>query len=87
MADKWANITDLTAQGRTATAVTASDSTDLTDVPKALWIDVAGNVSVDPVDGPGTAVVFTVPAGVFDAVRVKRVRATGTTATGIKAIS
>lgn len=84
MADKFANINDLGSQCRAALAVTPSDSVDLTDVPKALYIGVGGNISVDPVDGPGTAVIFPVVAGqVFDFVRVKRVRATGTTATSI----
>lgn len=82
MADPWANITDLTAQGRKLTAITPSDTVDLTDVPKALLVTAAGNISIDAVDGPATAVVVAVTAGqVFDAVRVKRVRATSTTAT------
>jgi hypothetical protein len=86
MADAYSNIRDLTAPGRSAVAVVTSDVADLTDIPKVLFIGTAGNISVDPVDGPGTAVIFKVPQGVFDAVRVKRVRATGTTAADIVAI-
>lgn len=86
MADRWDNINDLTSQGRRAAAVTPADGTDLTDIPKALYIGTAGDISVDPVDGPGTAVIFKVPQGVFDAVRVKRVRSTGTTAAAIVGI-
>lgn len=89
MADPFANINDLTSQGRKLTAITPSDTVDLTDVPKALLIGgTAGNISIDPVDGTATAVIIPVTAGqTFDAVRVKRVRATGTTATPIYAIS
>lgn len=86
MADAYSNVDELTSQGRKASAITPSDSTDLTDVPKALYVGTAGDISVDPVDGPGTAVVFKVPQGIFDAVRVKRVRSTGTTAAAIVGI-
>lgn len=86
MADAFSNINDLTSQGRKASAITPSDGTDLTDIPKALFIGTAGDISVDPVDGPGTAVIFKAPQGVFDAVRVKRVRSTGTTAAAIVGI-
>lgn len=83
MADAYSNVNGLTDQGRKAIAVAPNDSTDLTDIPKALYIGTAGDISVDPVDGPGTAVIFKVGQGVFDAVRVKRVRTTGTTAAAI----
>ena len=84
MADAYANVDALTAQCRGALPVTPSDSTDLTNIPKALYVTVAGNISVDPVDGLSTAVIFPVTAGqTFDFVRVKRIRATGTTATVI----
>lgn len=86
MPDAYSNVDTLTSQGRKSSAITPADGSDLTDIPKALWINVAGDISVDPVDGPGTALVFTVPQGIFDAVRVKRVRTTGTTATGIRGI-
>jgi hypothetical protein len=86
MADPYSNLNGILDPGREAIAVTPSDSTNLTDIPKALFIGTAGDISVDPVDGPGTAVIFKVPQGVFDAVRVKRVRATGTTADDIVAI-
>lgn len=83
MADRFSNVDELMSQGRRAAAITPNDGTDLTDIPKALYIGVAGDISVDPVDGPATAVVFKVPQGVFDAVRVKRVRSTGTSASSI----
>jgi mannose/fructose/N-acetylgalactosamine-specific phosphotransferase system component IIC len=47
-----------------------------------------GNISIDDVGGGVTAAVFPVSAGqAWDIVRVKRVRATGTTATPIYGVS
>lgn len=67
-----------------AAAVTPSDSTDLTQVPRALYIGSSGNLNVDMMDG--TTVLFSsVPNGIFP-VRVKRVRATSTTASNIVAL-
>lgn len=88
MADPYSNVNDLGSQGRKLTLITPNDGADLTDVPKALQIGgTGGNISIDPVDGVPTAVIIPVVAGqVYDAVRVKRVRATGTTATPIYAI-
>ena len=88
MADKFSNIDDLTSQGRRAIAVVPSDTINITDVPKALWVGVAGDISGTGADGTD-GVAFTyknVPVGVFDAVRFKRIFATGTVATNILAI-
>lgn len=89
MADPYANINGLTDQGRTLTLITPNDSSDLPDIYKALLIGgTGGNISVDPVSGSVTAAVFPVVAGqLWDAVRVKRVRSTGTTATPIYGVS
>jgi hypothetical protein len=88
MADKFENINTLQSQGRKLTLVTPNDGADLPNIPKALLIGgTAGNISIDPVDGPATAVIVPVVAGqTFDTVRVKRVRSTGTTATPIYAV-
>lgn len=66
-------------------AVTPSDSTDLAaGVARSLYIGGAGNIAFD--DAQGTTISATaVAAGLFP-VLVKRVRATGTTATGILAL-
>lgn len=74
-----------TAPAEGAVAVTPSDSTDLTYMARALFIGTAGNVNVDVADG--TTVLFSgVQAGQILPVRVKRVRATSTTATSIVAL-
>lgn len=66
-------------------AVTASDSTVLSGV-RSLYIGGAGDVVATPVSGPD--VTFTaVPAGTILPIGPIKVKATGTTATGIVALS
>lgn len=69
-----------------ASAVTPSDSTDLSKVAnKGLYVGGTGNISV--VTGSGQTVTFlSVPVGFFP-VSVKRVLATNTTATNLVALS
>lgn len=65
------------------TPVTPADDTDLIQVARALWIGGSGSVSVVPLDGP--SVVFPAIGPGWLPMRVRRVNATGTTATGIVA--
>lgn len=65
-----------------AAAITPNDSTDLSDVPRALYCTGDGTVRVT-MRGGGSAVDLPMIAGVALPVRVSRVWATGTTATGI----
>ncbi|MBL4757615.1 MAG: hypothetical protein JKY32_08250 [Rhizobiales bacterium] len=65
--------------------VTPNDGADLSELPRALMVAGAGDVAVEFVDGTA----LTLPglqAGVIYAVRVSRILATGTTATGIKGL-
>lgn len=73
--------------------ITASDTTEYPG-GIAVRCDVAGTVRVEPVGGAGklapdgysdTTVDYTLEAGDFVPVTVKRVLATGTTATGLTA--
>jgi hypothetical protein len=68
-----------------AAAVTPSDSTDLATTARALFIGGAGNANVDMPDG-GTVLFSGLAAGSILPVRVRRVRATSTTATLIIAL-
>lgn len=66
-------------------AVTPNDSADLARIPKALWISAAGTLSVI---GAGTAAnsataLGSLSVGTLVPGRVRRVMATGTTATVI----
>lgn len=77
------------SHGSSATAlgaVTPSDTVDFAQgTAKALWIGGAGNVSIIA-EGDTAAVTLTAAAaGQMISLRVKRVRATGTTATNIVA--
>lgn len=67
-----------------AAAVTPNDSADLTIATRALWVGVAGDVTVDLIGGQ-TAVTFKNVQGLLP-VRVTRVDDTGTTATDIVAL-
>lgn len=64
--------------------VTPDDDNDLDVVTRALYIEQAGNVVVDT--RAGTTRTIPVPAYYTLVCRVRRVRATGTTADGIFAI-
>ncbi len=75
--------TSRTTSATRAVAVTPSDSTDLEYTTRGLYIGVAGNLSV--VMAGGDTVIIPVQAGLHP-LSVSRVRATGTTATGIVAV-
>lgn len=73
---------------RTAYAVTPSDGADLTSYAKALYIGVTGDVVVVPVlNEDGASVTFKAHPVGYLPVQVRRVLATGTTATNILALS
>lgn len=62
-------------------AITPSDSVDLADYPRAIYIGGAGNITMTLASGD---VVFTgILAGTVLAVRPSRIKATGTTATAM----
>ena len=66
-------------------SLTPSDTVDLTNLTKALYVGGAGNLVAVSISGE--VVTFTaVPAGTVLPIRVKRVNATGTTATAIVAL-
>ena len=71
-------------QARPATigfAITPNDGTNLTQPCRMLAVGVAGTVKVDFYES-GAGITLTLPSGVFP-LRVKKVYATGTSATGI----
>ncbi len=69
-----------------AAAITPSDSTDLATYARAIYVGVGGNIKVDLTDA-GTGVTFVgVPQGTILPVQVKRVYATGTTASSLVAM-
>ena len=79
------DIPELDSPAGRAAAVTPSDSAYLTSASRALYVGGAGDVALVTV-GDDTVTFVAVPAGSILPVRVKRVLATGTTATSILAL-
>jgi hypothetical protein len=67
-----------------AQTVSPSDSLDLDQVSRALYVGTSGNVKVTMKSG-GTVTLAGLAAGLWHPVRVSRIWATGTTAAGILA--
>lgn len=62
-------------------AITPSDSADLADVPRGVWVGGAGNLVVTGLSGDVT--FQGIPAGTMLPIAPTRVKATGTTATAL----
>lgn len=62
--------------------ITPSNTANLARSPRAIWVGGAGDVAVEMIDGTN-GVLSGIPAGTLMPVRVRKVLATGTTATGI----
>jgi hypothetical protein len=71
-----------------ATLISPHNSNELARHSSALYVGGAGTLSVvmSNTRNSNTALSFTVPAGTVLPIRVKRVNATGTTATNIIAL-
>ncbi len=67
-------------------AITPNDGTDLPadEWTRGLYVGVAGDVAVIMVGDTASVVIPALAAGVLHPIRVRRVLATGTTATGIR---
>jgi hypothetical protein len=84
--DDFANLSSgLNSPAFRAAAVTPDNSTDLPSFARGLYVGGAGDVKVDTA-GADTVTFAGVPAGSLLPVRVRRVYATGTTATSIVAV-
>jgi hypothetical protein len=69
-----------------ATSVTPSDSVDLGFTARGLYVGSGGDVAVIPKNGSTAVTLRNVQSGTVLPVSVKRVLATGTTATQIVAL-
>ena len=89
MADPYASTPDgLSTPARRAAAIVPSDSTDLPNVTKAIYVGTAGDVVLRAVFTDTVSVTFkNVQPGMILPVCAKRVMATGTTATNLVALS
>lgn len=85
MADTFSSHTEgLNSPPSNLIAVTPSDSTDLPHVSRGLNVAQSGTVRVTTLGG--TTADITIVAGIVMPLRVARVWASGTTATGIVAL-
>lgn len=70
-----------------AVAITPNDGADLATTTRAFYIGGAGNVAVILARDSASVTLTALAVGVVHPLRVKRVLATGTTATGIVGLS
>lgn len=83
MADEFeARRAGLESPASRGAAITPDDAADLPTVARFLYLGTGGTVVLDTVGGD-TLTFANVPDGGMLPVRTRRVRATGTTATGI----
>ena len=87
MTDYFASYGDTpSAPATRALAVTPHDVNALSDVPKALYVGTAGNITMRGVNGTADQVWKNVAAGTVLPFRAQYVRATGTTAADMLAL-
>ena len=87
MSDKFGqNADSVFAPARNIFSVTPSDSVDLPFLPKAVYIGGAGNITFLAADN-SVPVTLPVLAGAILPWRLRRIFATGTTATGIAGLA
>lgn len=76
------SLRTLNLQASRLAAVTPDDDDDI--APGFLYVGGAGNIAVIGADDTDSVILNSVPAGTILPIIVKRVLATGTTATNIK---
>ncbi len=69
-----------------AESVTPNNDSDLPNTTRALWIGTGGDIVITTKGGTSSVTLESVPDGSMLPIRVSRVHATGTTATGIVAL-
>jgi hypothetical protein len=67
-------------------AISPSDSADLAQIPKAIYVGVTGDITMKLKNDSASVLFKAVPVGVLP-VRPVRIYATGTTATNIVALN
>lgn len=85
MADEYRGMQDVTGPSGKFFAVTPNDSTDFDFVPRGVYVGSTGNLVC--VDSDGNEVTFvSLAIGVPHPIRPVRIKATGTSVTGIVAL-
>jgi len=90
MADRFGAFSDTPiSPGTRAVGITPNDGTDLTDIPKAVYVGVGGDITMIGSGAPADAVGVqwkNVAAGSMIPFRPRRILATGTTAASMLAV-
>ena len=81
------NAVELSKPAVNASVVTPSDTTDLARPARGLYIGGAGDIRLDTVGGQTNVLFAGTVTGSIVPVQATRIRATGTTATNIVALS
>jgi hypothetical protein len=74
---------NISASSRAPFAVVPHDTNEMTTIPKAIYVGTGGTITLRGVDATSDVVFKNVANGQILDVRVRYVRATGTTATDI----
>ena len=83
MPDRFAeHARGLTAPAENAFAVTPNDGSDLAEVTRALYVGTGGNLAVVLAAGSDVT-LLNVQSGTVLPIRCRRVKVTGTTASGL----
>lgn len=84
MADRFdSQIDSLTQPARQAFAITPHATNEIDPLPKAIYVGTGGDITLRAVDGQADVVFKNVAAGQIIDVRVRYIRAAGTTAADI----
>ena len=82
MSDPFSHLTKgFDSPGDTHYPITPHDDNELDKVPRAIWVNTDGDIAM--VDGGGQEITYTVKGGCWIPFRAVKIKATGTTATGI----
>lgn len=77
------SVNNLVSPAQECFSITPTDSAELPRATKALFIGVGGDVTLVPLSGTAAVTFRNLPAGSILDVRVRAVRATGTTASAL----
>lgn len=67
-------------------AVTLSDTVDISPIPRGVWVGVGGDVALMAMGDTAATTLKNVPSGSYLPIRVKRAMVTNTTATNLIAL-
>jgi hypothetical protein len=79
-------VVDRTEPARKGAAVTPSDTVDLTNLTRGVYVGAGGDLAVIFANDTASTTLVAVPTGVVLPIAVRRILSTGTTATSVVAL-